>query len=154
MSLSLRMCRSNAQSWIKVGFVDPCSSVSSVPIIDSNLFKHLVCVFDVNSSTYRISLTSADEQHFSNFIDIVKRTNPSVVTILSLYNGQATVSLLSSMVNQSSYRKSYMESSIKTARKYRFQGIDLSWLIWSNTTSDMTNAGVVLDEWRVEVDSE
>ena len=57
------------------------------------------------------------------------------------------------MLNQSSCRKSFIESSIKTARQYGFQGIDLFWL-WPNTASDMTNMGILLDEWRAAVDSE
>jgi hypothetical protein len=57
------------------------------------------------------------------------------------------------MLNRPSYRKSFIESSIKTARKYGFQGIDLFWL-WPNNASDMTNMGILLDEWRAEVNSE
>ncbi|KAL5547626.1 hypothetical protein UlMin_002857 [Ulmus minor] len=57
------------------------------------------------------------------------------------------------MLNQSSRRKSFIDSSIKTARKYGFLGIDLFWL-WPNTTSDMYNMGILLDEWRTAIESE
>uniref|UniRef100_A0A6N2M026 non-specific serine/threonine protein kinase n=1 Tax=Salix viminalis TaxID=40686 RepID=A0A6N2M026_SALVM len=56
------------------------------------------------------------------------------------------------MLAQSSYRKSFIESSVKTARTFGFQGIDLFWL-WPDST-DLSNIGTLLDEWRATVDSE
>lgn len=61
-------------------------------------------------------------------------------------------SVLSSMVSASSKRKSFIDSSIKTARRYGFQGIDLFW-VWPNST-DLSNIGVLLDEWRAAINSE
>ncbi|KAG7945457.1 hypothetical protein I3843_15G152800 [Carya illinoinensis] len=162
--VTLHLSRSNAQTWIKAGYWY-AGSENPIPDINSALFTHLICAFaDVNSSNYQLSIPSANQQYFSNFTNIVKRKNPSIVTILSIWNGQAptaqsilgdkvNTSVLSSMLNQSSHRKSFIESSIRTARQHGFQGIDLFWL-WPNTASDMTNMGVLLDEWRAEVNSE
>jgi GH18 family chitinase len=164
MFLLLHFHCSNPQSWIKAGYWY-AGSESPIPDLNSALFTHLICAFaDVNSSTYQLSISSAVEQYFSIFTNTVKRKNPSVVTLLSIWNGQAATvqsilgekvntSVLSSMLNRPSYRKSFIESSIKTARKYGFQGIDLFWL-WPNNASDMTNMGILLDEWRAEVNSE
>lgn len=80
----------------------------------------------------------------------MKRKNPSVVTLLSIWGGTA---IFSSMVNQSSNRKSFIKSSIETARLYGFQGLDLSGVLPSKSTS-MTNLGILFDEWRAEVTSE
>lgn len=80
----------------------------------------------------------------------MKRKNPSVVTLLSIRGGTA---IFSSMVNQSSNRKSFIESSIETARLYGFQGLDLSGVLPSKSTN-MTNLGFLCDEWRAEVTSE
>jgi GH18 family chitinase len=164
MFLFQHLQSSNAQSWIKAGYWY-AGSDSPIPDLNSALFTHLICAFaDINSSTYRLSIPSVDEQYFSSFTNIVKRKNPSVVTLLSTWNGQAATaqsilgekvnaSVLSLMLSRSSYRKSFIESSVKTARKYGFQGIDLFWL-WPNTATDMTNMGILLDEWRAEVNSE
>ncbi|KAJ6435682.1 hypothetical protein OIU84_000817 [Salix udensis] len=152
-----------AQKWVKAGY---WYSGSDFPISDINsaLFTHLICAFaNVNSSTYELSIPSNYEQSFSIFTGIVKRKNPSIVTLLSIWDGQADTyksilgeavnsSVLSSMLAQSSYRKSFIESSVKTARTFGFQGIDLFWL-WPDST-DLSNIGTLLDEWRATVDSE
>ncbi|KAG6739887.1 hypothetical protein POTOM_057505 [Populus tomentosa] len=152
-----------AQKWIKAGYWYGGSDFP-IPDINSALFTHLICAFaNVNSSTYELSIPSDFQQNFSNFTGIVKRKNPSIVTLLSIWNGQPETyksilgeavnnSVLSSMLTQSSYRKSFIESSVKTARTLGFQGIDLFWL-WPNST-DLSNIGTLLDEWRATVDSE
>ncbi|KAK4604681.1 hypothetical protein RGQ29_012946 [Quercus rubra] len=162
LSYQLHCC--TAQPWTKAGYWY-AGSESPIPDINSALFTHLICGFaNVSSTTYQLSIPPEQEQYFSTFTNIVKSKNPSVITLLSIWNGQATTaksilgekvntSVLSSMLNQSSCRKSFIESSIKTARQYGFQGIDLFWL-WPNTASDMTNMGILLDEWRAAVDSE
>ncbi|KAI4335590.1 hypothetical protein L6164_014225 [Bauhinia variegata] len=155
---------STAQNWIKAGYWY-AGSESPIPDINSALFTHLICAFaNVNDSTSQLFIPKADEQYFSGFTDIVKRKNPSVVTLISIWNGQAATaqgilgkkantSVLSSMITNPSSRKSFIESSIKTARRYGFQGVDLFWL-WPQTASDMSNMEIFLNEWRAAVDSE
>ncbi|KAK4836039.1 hypothetical protein QYF36_017738 [Acer negundo] len=57
------------------------------------------------------------------------------------------------MVSNSSYRKSFIDSSIKLARLYRFQGLDLSW-VSANMSTDMSNMGVLFQEWKGAIDFE
>ncbi|RVW43668.1 putative cysteine-rich receptor-like protein kinase 35 [Vitis vinifera] len=57
------------------------------------------------------------------------------------------------MISQPSHRKSFIESSIKTARLYGFQGLDLSGY-WPRTVSNTINMGILFDEWRAAVNSE
>ncbi|KAL5774882.1 hypothetical protein ACOSP7_012439 [Xanthoceras sorbifolium] len=57
------------------------------------------------------------------------------------------------MVSNSSYRKSFIDSSIRSARLYGFQGLDLCW-VSANTSADMSNMGVLFEEWRVAIDLE
>ncbi|KAM2843335.1 hypothetical protein COP1_026057 [Malus domestica] len=152
---------SSAQSWIRAGYWY-AGSESPIPEINSALFTHLICGFaEVNSSTYQLSIPSAHVQYFSSFTDIVKRKNPSTITVLSIWNGQAETgrailgenanfSVLSSMLENPSNRRSFIESSIKMARRYGFRGIDLFWL-WPSEASDMNNMGKLLDEWRAAV---
>lgn len=57
------------------------------------------------------------------------------------------------MANSSVGRKSFIDSSIKTARLYVFQGLDLSG-IWPNTSSDVANMASLFEEWRVALESQ
>ena len=161
---SFQVHNSSAETWIQAGYWY-AGSESPIPEINSALFTHLLCGFaNVNSSTYHLSIPSADEQYFSSFTTIVKKRNPSIKTLLSIWNGQAETykgivgdkgnySALSSMVAKPSNRKSFIESSIKTARLYGFEGLDLFWL-YPNSSSDVSNMGILLDELRAAVNSE
>uniref|UniRef100_A0A2N9FVR7 GH18 domain-containing protein n=1 Tax=Fagus sylvatica TaxID=28930 RepID=A0A2N9FVR7_FAGSY len=142
-----------AQTWIKAGY---WLSGSEFPISDINsaLFTHLICAFaGVNSSSHELSVSSTDDQYFSTFTNIVRQKNPSVNTLLSIAGGSANYTILSSMVSKASYRKSFIDSSIKIARLYGFQGLDFSW-VSEKTSSDITNMGVLFQEWRAAVNSE
>ncbi|KAF5469578.1 hypothetical protein F2P56_013642 [Juglans regia] len=57
------------------------------------------------------------------------------------------------MVSNESFRKSFIDSSIRIARLYGFQGLDLCW-VSANSSSDMTNMGLLFQEWRDSVNSE
>ncbi|KAF5469576.1 hypothetical protein F2P56_013640 [Juglans regia] len=57
------------------------------------------------------------------------------------------------MVSNESYKKSFIDSSIRIARLYGFQGLDLCW-VSANTSSDMTNMGLLFQEWQDSVNSE
>ncbi|XP_031247797.1 class V chitinase-like [Pistacia vera] len=57
------------------------------------------------------------------------------------------------MVSNSSYRKSFINSSIKVARLHGLQGIDFYWN-YPETNSDGFNMGILLQEWRAAIDSE
>jgi GH18 family chitinase len=151
--LSLELQPAEAQTWIKAGY---WLSGSEFPISDINsaLFTHLICAFaGVNSSSHELSVSSTDDQYFSTFTNIVRQKNPSVNTLLSIAGGSANYTILSSMVSKASYRKSFIDSSIKIARLYGFQGLDFSW-VSEKTSSDITNMGVLFQEWRAAVNSE
>ena len=151
--LSLELQLAKAQTWIKAGY---WFSNSNFPISDINsaLFTHLICAYaGVNSSSYELYVSSTDEQYFSNFTNTVRQKNPSVNTLLSIAGGIANYTILSLMVSKASYRKSFIDSSIKIARLYGFQGLDLCW-VSANTSSDMTNMGLLFQEWKAAVNSE
>ncbi|KAJ0030709.1 hypothetical protein Pint_14625 [Pistacia integerrima] len=76
------------------------------------------------------------------------------VGILPCVGGSGvSYSTFSSMVSDSSYRKSFINSSIKVARLYGLQGIDF-YLSYPETNSDGFNMGILLQEWRAAIDSE
>ncbi|GMY35681.1 receptor-like serine/threonine-protein kinase SD1-6 [Fagus crenata] len=131
-------CSNPPQSWIKAGYYYS-GSETVISDINSKLFTHLLCAFAyIDSSTYHLSINSSTEQKFSTFTDTVKRNNPLVTTLLSIWVGREDSSIFFSMINQSSYRKTFVHSSIETASR----------------SSDMTNFGTLLNEWRIAVDSE
>ncbi|GMN74378.1 hypothetical protein TIFTF001_055796, partial [Ficus carica] len=149
--LSVEVQSSKADSWIRAGYwkYDGDMSVSE---INSALFTHLICAFaDLNTSSYELSFP--EEQKFSTFVSNVKQKNPLVTTLLSVGGRRANDSSLSSMVSNSSHRRSFIDSTIKFARLYGFQGLDLYW-ITADTSSDMENMGILFKEWRDAVKSE
>ncbi|GAY69258.1 hypothetical protein CUMW_270520 [Citrus unshiu] len=140
-----------AQTLIRAGYWDS-SDEFFISDVNSALFTHLMCGFaDVNSTSYELSLSPSDEKQFSNFTDTVKKKNPSITTLLSIGGGKnPNYSTYSSMASNPSSRKSFIDSSIKIARLYGFQGLDLSWC-WANTSWDNYNIGILFKEWRAAV---
>ncbi|KAL5772819.1 hypothetical protein ACOSQ2_012743 [Xanthoceras sorbifolium] len=155
--LSSEFGTSKAQTWVRAGYhrIGEFDDFETSDI-NSALFTHLICGFAVvNSTSYELSLTSFDKQHFSNFTGMVKLRNPSVSTLLSIggFKEEKITSTFSSLASNSSYRKAFIDSSIKVARLYGFQGLDLSWSD-PNTSSDMSNLGLLLGEWRAAISLE
>ncbi|KAH9660222.1 Receptor-like serine/threonine-protein kinase [Citrus sinensis] len=139
-----------AKPWIRVGYLN-LSEVSTISGINYDLFTHLICSSaDINSTTYQLSLSlPSDENQIAKFADTVKKKNPSITTILSIGQGKDTnYSIYSSMVRNSSHRKSFIDSSIRIARLYGFRGLDFAWTA-PNTSTDMFNIGLLFDEWRI-----
>ncbi|KAK6249138.1 hypothetical protein QUC31_020703, partial [Theobroma cacao] len=138
-----------AQTWIKAGYL--LGGEFPLADINTDLYTHLICAFaDLNSYSYQLSISSANEQYFSDFTNTVKQKNPSITTLLSVGGGNAD---FSSMVSNSSHRKSFIDSSIKVARLFDFQGLDFSW-VSVETSSDISNMATLYEEWRAAIDSE
>ncbi|KAK9031543.1 hypothetical protein V6N11_055839 [Hibiscus sabdariffa] len=151
--VSLGSHPTRAQTWVQAGY---WFSGSEFPTSDMNstLFTHLICVFaNLNSSSYELSISASDEQHFSVFTNIVKLKNPSVSTLLSIGGGSVDPLVMASMASNSSHRKSFIDSTIKMARLYGFHGLDFSW-VSADTGSDMTNMATLFEEWRTAIQSE
>jgi GH18 family chitinase len=91
--------------------------------------------------------------YFSTFTNTVKQKNTSITTLLSIGGGSADYVVHSLMVSKASCRKSFIDSSLKIARLYGFQGLDLCW-VSANTSSDMTNMGLLFKEWPAAANSE
>ena len=147
---SFKLQSTKAQSWIRAGYWYYDTDLPTSDI-NSALFTHLICAFaDLNSSSFELSIPFSAEQSFSTFTNNVKQKNPSITTLLSIEGGVAN---FSQMVNNSAHRKSFIDSSIKFARLYGFQGLDFSWPSVT-TSSEMTNMGILFKEWRDAASSE
>ncbi|KAK7329974.1 hypothetical protein VNO77_24157 [Canavalia gladiata] len=151
-SLKLESLEGETESWFKIGY---WYSGSEFPIseINSALYTHLICAFaDINTSSFEISVSSSNQQYLPTFTSTVKLKNPSITTLLSTGGDQNSVTI-KSMINNASSRKPFIQSSIRIARLYGFQGLDLSWSA-IETTSDADNLGQLFGEWRAAVKSE
>ncbi|OMO61770.1 hypothetical protein CCACVL1_23255, partial [Corchorus capsularis] len=151
--LLLQLQFSCAQNNVRAGY---WAAGSEFPVsnINSTLFTHLFCAFaDLNSQTYQVTVSSANQAQFSTFTKTVQQKNPCVRTLLSIGGGISDPSAFASMASQASSRKSFIDSSIRIARSYGFHGLDLDWEYPSDPTQ-MTNLGLLLNEWRAAVINE
>ncbi|KAJ8562221.1 hypothetical protein K7X08_011512 [Anisodus acutangulus] len=146
------------QTWIKAGYwQNDITNSPNIQSINSTLYTHLIYGFaDItfNSSTDQIIVTISDDETIKNFNSFVKRKNPSIKTILSIDAKDQSSSMY--LLMSSTYfsgRKYFIESSIKIARLYGFDGLDFCW-IWPSSSQQMLNLATLLDDWRVAIDSE
>ncbi|XP_044471345.1 cysteine-rich receptor-like protein kinase 15 [Mangifera indica] len=147
---TLKLYSAKSQISVKAGYWYSGSGFPSLGI-NSALYTHLHCAFaQVNSTSYELSLSESDEKLFPNFTDTVY---PSVFTLLSIGGANANYSTVSAMVSDSSFRKSFIDSSIRTARLYGFHGLDFCW-VYANSSSDMYNMGVLFQEWQAAINLE
>ncbi|XP_052181710.1 cysteine-rich receptor-like protein kinase 19 isoform X7 [Diospyros lotus] len=148
------MCSSGANNWIRLGYWYAVTPYISIPDIDSTLFSHLACAYaEINSSTSQIYVSPAYNSYFSTFTPTVRKKNPSVITILSIWGADVESSNFSSMVSQPSRRNSFIQSSIRLTRLFGFQGIDLGGDPSSIVTNTM-DLGTLFDEWRAAINTE
>ncbi|PHT42321.1 hypothetical protein CQW23_16346 [Capsicum baccatum] len=122
--------------------------------IDSTLFTHLFCAFaDLDFPANQLIVSLENQDYFRQFTRTVLQKNPSVKTILSIGGGAANKTAYGIMARTNSSRKSFIDSSIRLAREFGFHGLDLGWQ-YPQSTSDMTNLGTLLDEWRSAINTE
>nr|GEU68090.1 chitinase II [Tanacetum cinerariifolium] len=116
--------------------------------------------YHLTSETMDECAVENHESYISTFASTVKRNNPKVIPLLSIWtkNGRPgdyqNSSNFCKMAENFTFRKSFIESSIKKARFYGFEGLDLHVNTLLNTMGNMTNLGTLFDEWRVAIDSE
>ncbi|XP_055822864.1 class V chitinase-like [Solanum dulcamara] len=122
--------------------------------IDSTYFTHLFCAFaDLNPQTNQLIISPENQDSFRQFTSTVTRRNPSVKTLLSIAGGRANSTAYGVMARTQNSRKSFIDSSIKLARQLGFHGLDLDWE-YPESTTDMTNLGTLLDEFRPAINTE
>ncbi|XP_047335119.1 class V chitinase-like [Impatiens glandulifera] len=125
---------------------------SEFPIykIESNLFTHIFWSFaNLDPKTHEVSVdVTADT--FTNFTTTVRQKNPDVKTLISIGGPKADVSAFVAMASNGDARKKFIDSSIKLARDYEFDGLDLDWE-YPASEMEMTNFGLLVQEWRVAV---
>ncbi|CAN4113169.1 unnamed protein product [Withania somnifera] len=144
---------SDTTAWIKSGFWY-AGSEFPVPEIPSTLFTHLHFAFAyINTSNFELYISHSDEPYISTFTETVKQNNPSAITLLSILGGNDASPDFFAMTSEFSRRKSFITTSIKTARKYEFQGLDLCG-VNPSTAANMTNMRTFIQEWLTAIKSE
>ncbi|XP_059291360.1 class V chitinase-like [Lycium ferocissimum] len=130
---------------------------SGLPLnnIDSTLFTHLFCAFaDLNSQSNQLIIKPEDQDSFRQFTSTVQQKNPSAKTLLSIGGGDApNKRAYGVMARTPNSRKSFIDSSIRLARQLGFHGLDLDWE-YPESATDMTNFGILLNEWRTAINTE
>ncbi|XP_047335048.1 class V chitinase-like [Impatiens glandulifera] len=127
-------------------------SESEFPInkIESKLFTHIFWGFaNLDPKTHEVSVDETADT-FTNFTTTVRQKNPDVKTLISIGGPKADVSAFVSMASNVGARKKFIDSSIKLARDYEFDGLDLDWE-YPASDIEMANFGLLLQEWRVAV---
>ncbi|KAL8244477.1 hypothetical protein R6Q59_010735 [Mikania micrantha] len=124
--------------------------------IDTLYFSHIYYAFVLPSpTTYALDITSYDVEKLLEFANATSSWNPRAKTVLSIGGGGggALPGIFSQMASQAYSRASFINSTIKVARDYNFNGVDLDWEFPSNE-SDMLNLGLLFKEWREALEYE
>ncbi|KAJ7285477.1 hypothetical protein O6H91_Y330700 [Diphasiastrum complanatum] len=144
---------SSSATPVKAGYWPSYSADSYPPSsINSLLFTHLFYAFAIlDNSTFQVQLPAYDDGSLiGGFTSAVKQSNPNVQTLISIQSDKPT---FASMASSTSFRKSFITSSIALARNYNYDGLDVDWE-YPQSSTDMDNLGTLFSEWRSEANME
>jgi chitinase len=129
---------------------------SNFPVtdIDSSLFTHLFAAFaNVDPTSYQVAFPLKGSVRFHYFTESVRQENPNVKTILSIGGGGSDPSTFAAMTSTPGSRQTFIDSSIRLARTYNYDGLSLNWQ-HPYSSEEMANLGLLLTEWRAAVKEE
>ncbi|KAG8471920.1 hypothetical protein CXB51_036081 [Gossypium anomalum] len=124
---------------------------SSIPTL---YFTHVFYAFvGIDASSYGLSITQPDDQWMGNFTATLHAKKPPAQALLAIGGANSGSGIFSNIVSNPDNRAAFIKSTIATARKYGFDGLDIDWEFPNNST-DMSNLDVFFKEWREAVESE
>ncbi|KAK2993656.1 hypothetical protein RJ640_009471 [Escallonia rubra] len=121
--------------------------------IKTTLFTHIYYAFLMPNVTYKFDIIDSTALMLKNFTSTLHSSNPPLKTLFSIGGANNGRELFSRMSSNSSSRKVFIDSTIEVAREFGFDGIDLDWE-FPQTKEEMDNFGLLLHEWRAEVEKE
>ncbi|GJV99903.1 acidic mammalian chitinase-like protein [Tanacetum coccineum] len=126
-------------------------------VINFLLYNHPFDYAFVRASptTYVLNITNSDVEKLLKFANSSSRWNPLAEMLLAIggFRGGALSGIFSQMASQENSRATFIYSTIKIARDYNFNGIDLNWEFPTNS-SDMWYLGLLFKEWRQALEFE
>ncbi|CAL5355217.1 unnamed protein product [Camellia sinensis] len=116
--------------------------------IDTSYFTHIYYAFLLpEPATYKLNITTFDQEKLPEFTGALCGRNPPVKTLLSIGGGGNDPIVFSKMASNESTRAIFINSTIEVARKYGFDGVDLDWEFPENHT-DMFHLALLYKQWR------
>ncbi|OMO90977.1 hypothetical protein COLO4_18739 [Corchorus olitorius] len=133
-------------SWLAYSFPP-----SSIP---TSYFTHVFYAFiGIDASTYNLTITQPDDEWMGNFTATLHSKKPPAKSMLSIGGANSGSGTFSTMISDPKNRATFIKSSIATARKYGFDGMDIDWEFPGNQ-NDMSNLALLFKEWRLGAESE
>lgn len=132
-----------------------------VSSIDASLYTHLYYYslpLSYDEANAGVSVLPHDQLPLLGiFSNSLKSSSPSLRTLLSIatddHQANDSNAAFSAMAADPVLRAAFINSTLELARANRFDGLDLAWQ-FPSSPSDMTNLGILLDEWRARIGEE
>ncbi|KAI3506086.1 hypothetical protein L1887_28442 [Cichorium endivia] len=124
--------------------------------IETSYFSHVYYAFVLPfPKTYALEIMPNDVENLLEFSNASTRWTPFANTVLSIGGGGggALPGTFSQMASDQYSRTTFINSTIKVARDYNFDGVDLDWEFPSND-NDMSNLGLLFKEWFEAIEYE
>ncbi|CAL1358872.1 unnamed protein product [Linum trigynum] len=138
---------------IKAGYWQSSMAESFPPSsIQTSLFTHILYAFvEIDPQSYELAISQSDQNLMTNFTSTLhSKTPPPPKLFLSIGGGGSNASAFANMSSNPTTRTKFIASTIKSARGHNFDGLDLDWE-FPQTPGDMSNLGVLLQEWRASL---
>ncbi|URE37183.1 hypothetical protein MUK42_06232 [Musa troglodytarum] len=132
-----------------------------VSSIDAPLYTHLYYYslsLSLDEANAGVSVLPHDQLPLLGiFSNSLKSSSPSLRTLLSIatddHQANDSNAAFSAMAADPVLRAAFINSTLELARANRFDGLDLAWQ-FPSSPSDMTNLGILLEEWRARIGEE
>ncbi|GAA0174680.1 glycosidase [Lithospermum erythrorhizon] len=123
--------------------------------INTSYFTHIYYAFLApNNMTYKFNIDDETASMLVNFTSTLRYSkNPPVKSIYSVGGAAEGPILFARMASCPLSRQRFIHSSIEVGRKFGFDGIDLDWE-HPLGPKEMEDYGILLDEWRKEIQKE
>lgn len=157
---SLKKCTKSRTQRVRIGFwLSSSEHYHPLSKINTKLYTHLCyshLSLDASGTHVALPKSRHERSRLRRFSNTLKSRDPHLKTLVSISsNGQFSdtdnsSNIFSTMASNQKSRASFIKSAIDHARNYKFDGFDFSWQ-FPSTPSDMTNLGLLLQEWRSKI---